>query len=101
MLGIEKDPKLHKIREGNPLNKIVVPQGNLMDLDDRIEQFRMPIDADLGYHPLLVRPTKARQGGLRVLSELKRNVTIHGMNGSDSRSSNSKNKSPRSGKSNE
>ena len=36
MLGIEKDQKLHAIRESNPLNKIVVPQGNLKDLDDRI-----------------------------------------------------------------
>ena len=25
MLGIEKDPKLHAIRESNPLNKILVP----------------------------------------------------------------------------
>lgn len=37
MLGIEKDPKLKKIREENPLNNIAVPQGLIGDLDDRID----------------------------------------------------------------
>ena len=36
MLGIEKDPKLLKIREDNPLNNITAPQCDLSDLDDRI-----------------------------------------------------------------
>ena len=37
MLGIEKDPKLKKIRDENPLNNIAVPQGLLANLDDRID----------------------------------------------------------------
>ena len=37
MLGIEKDPKLKKIREENPLNNIAVPQGLIGNLDDRID----------------------------------------------------------------
>ena len=36
MLGIEKDPKLAKIREENPLNNIAVPQCEMVDLEERI-----------------------------------------------------------------
>lgn len=36
MLGIEKDPKLIAIREGNPLNNIAVPKMEMVDLDERI-----------------------------------------------------------------
>lgn len=39
MLGIEKNPKLHKIREANPLNNIAIPSGDLTDLDERISLF--------------------------------------------------------------
>ena len=54
MLGIEKDPKLLKIREENPLNKIEVPQGLVGDIDGRIEQFYLPVDPNSEHmHPLL------------------------------------------------
>ena len=36
MLGIEKDPKLAKIRDENPLNKIAVPSAGVGDLESRI-----------------------------------------------------------------
>ena len=48
MLGLEKDPKLLKIRAENPLNKIHVPKDGIVDLDERIDQFC--ISSDL-YHP--------------------------------------------------
>jgi len=54
MLGMEKDPKLLKIREENPLNKIAVPKGIIGDLDSRIEQFYVPVDpSGEVMHPLL------------------------------------------------
>ena len=37
MLGIQKDPRLLKIREQNPLNNINVPFGPVNDVDARIE----------------------------------------------------------------
>ena len=54
MLGIQADPKLAKIREQNPLNKIAVPQGLIANLDERIGQFYIPVDPDSEHiHPLL------------------------------------------------
>jgi len=43
MLGIEKDPKIIKIREENPLNKIRIPDCEVADIDRRIEQFYNPV----------------------------------------------------------
>ena len=37
MLGLEKDPKLLKIRAENPLNHINVPKDGIIDLDERID----------------------------------------------------------------
>ena len=42
MLGLEKDPKLAKIRAANPLNNINVPADGLLDLDKRIDEFFEP-----------------------------------------------------------
>ena len=55
MLGLEKDPKLLKIREQNPLNNILVPKDGINDLDERIDQFYEPMDPGSGesLHPLL------------------------------------------------
>ena len=53
MLGIQKNPKLHKIREANPLNNIVVPRGSVNDLDARIEQFNALAVGSSKFHPLL------------------------------------------------
>ena len=38
MLGLEKNPKMLKLKEENPLNNITVPQGKITNLDSRIEQ---------------------------------------------------------------
>lgn len=46
MLGLEKDPKLLAIREENPLNNIAVPKMEMVDLDERIDQFYTPIDPE-------------------------------------------------------
>ena len=58
MLGLEKDPKLAKIRAQNPLNNITVPSDGLRDLDQRIGDFYIPAEqrergADGGLHPFL------------------------------------------------
>ena len=55
MLGLEKDPKLIKIREQNPLNNILVPNDGINDLDERIDQFYEPMDPASGesLHPHL------------------------------------------------
>ena len=54
MLGIEKDPKLAKIREENPLNKIAIPHGEIGDLDQRVAQYYVPVyDAPDFVHPVL------------------------------------------------
>ena len=37
MLGLEKNPKMLKLKEENPLNNITVPQGKITNLDSRIE----------------------------------------------------------------
>ena len=37
MLGLEKDPKLLKIRAENPLMHINVPKDGIIDLDERID----------------------------------------------------------------
>lgn len=55
MLGIEKDPKMLKIRQDNPLNKIKVPNCSVDDIDERIGQFYIPIDLNgETMHPLLM-----------------------------------------------
>ena len=55
MLGLEKDPKLIKIREQNPLNNILVPNDGINDLDERIDQFYEPMDVGSrdSLHPFL------------------------------------------------
>ena len=54
MLGIDKDPKLSKIRDENPLNKISVPDGQFKYIDERIDLFNMPIDQTTNEpHPLM------------------------------------------------
>ena len=54
MLGIEKNPKLMKIRNENPLNNISVPTGEVGDLDSRIDQYYVPVDlSGETVHPLL------------------------------------------------
>ena len=54
MLGIEKDPKLAKLRDQNPLNNIAVPKGQFADLDSRIDQYYVPFDLTGEVeHPLL------------------------------------------------
>ena len=54
MLGLEKDPRLIKIRAENPLNNIAVPKGRIDNLDERIDQFYIPIDHEgETMHPLL------------------------------------------------
>lgn len=58
MLGIEKDPKLAKIREENPLNKITVPDGQFKHIDERIDLFNTPFDQDSHeLHPLMMSVT--------------------------------------------
>ena len=54
MLGLEKDPKLAKIRAQNPLNNIAVPTDGIRDLDERIDQFYVPMESSGdGIHPFL------------------------------------------------
>ena len=54
MLGIEKDPKLAQIRLDNPMNNICIPNGGVDNVDERIEQFYIPVDSTTNtMHPLL------------------------------------------------
>ena len=39
MLGLQKDPRLIRIREANPLHQIKVPECDASNLDERMEHF--------------------------------------------------------------
>ena len=68
MLGIEKDPKLAKIRDENPLNKIAVPSAGVGDLESRIGQYYIPVVDNPNYiHPLLE---------MNSTGDRKRNMTL-------------------------
>ena len=55
MLGIEKDPKLVKIRDENPLNRIKIPNCEIDDVEARIQQYYIPVDPQHPtQHPLLI-----------------------------------------------
>ena len=62
MLGIEKDPKLAKIREENPLNKISIPDGDISDLDQRVAQYYVPVYSAPDFvHPVLAATQESRR----------------------------------------
>ena len=55
MLSLHSDPRLVKIRNGYPLNNIQVPDCQLENLTERIDEFYIPTegqDSDF-LHPLL------------------------------------------------